>query len=98
MLNQPGKKPGENLCRDTVITLEVKLKASSTPAHQTTDQIMRTLSIKKKKLDLLLNMKLELINNLHGDKIVHITVMSFYRHHGEGPRLHKAPSRTSPAV
>lgn len=27
----PGKNPGENLCRDTVITLDVKLKASSTP-------------------------------------------------------------------
>lgn len=28
---RPGKNPGENLCRDTVITLDVKLKASSTP-------------------------------------------------------------------
>lgn len=30
----PGKNPGENLCRDTVITLDVKLKASSTPARE----------------------------------------------------------------
>jgi len=30
-LDEPGKNPGENLCRETVMTLEVKLKASSTP-------------------------------------------------------------------
>lgn len=30
----PGKNPGENLCRDTVITLDVKLKASSTPTKR----------------------------------------------------------------
>lgn len=30
----PGKNPGENLCRDTVITLDVKLKASSTPTRE----------------------------------------------------------------
>lgn len=30
----PGKNPGENLCRDTVMTLEVKLKASSTPTRE----------------------------------------------------------------
>lgn len=29
--NLPGKNPGENLCRETVMTFEVKLKASSTP-------------------------------------------------------------------
>lgn len=33
-INLPGKNPGENLCRETVITFEVKLKASSTPGRR----------------------------------------------------------------
>lgn len=32
--NLPGKNPGENLCRETVMTFEVKLKASSTPIKE----------------------------------------------------------------
>lgn len=32
--NLPGKNPGENLCRETVMTFEVKLKASSTPIRK----------------------------------------------------------------
>lgn len=32
--NLPGKNPGENLCRETVMTFEVKLKASSTPVRK----------------------------------------------------------------
>lgn len=35
----PGKNPGENLCKDTVMTLDVKLKASSTPAGRTKGDI-----------------------------------------------------------
>lgn len=35
----PGKNPGENLCKDTVMTLDVKLKASSTPAGGTQGEI-----------------------------------------------------------
>lgn len=34
MFNLPGKNPGENLCRETVMTFEVKLKASSTPVRK----------------------------------------------------------------
>lgn len=37
--DEPGKNPGENLCRDTVMTLDVKLKASSTPAGRTKGEI-----------------------------------------------------------
>lgn len=32
--SSPGKNPGENLCSDTVMTLEVKLNASSTPVNR----------------------------------------------------------------
>lgn len=34
--DRPGKNPGENLCRETVMTLDVKLKASSTPEGKKT--------------------------------------------------------------
>lgn len=38
---EPGKNPGENLCKDTVMTLDVKLKASSTPAGGTKEETHR---------------------------------------------------------